>query len=218
MADKRAAKAFLGEIGRFKRQQNHQVVEESSDFLRAFRTPGPNRRRNIMDKGNAGTLQLLRDAERKVRRVDGDKGRRAQTQDFVDGFADALQNVGDMLRQFKDAEMRQFGLRKERLQPFFQHARAADAGKTHAAFAFLLQRMHQPGAEQIARSLASNQEEQGRFFAHTFLPTMKIPAPTAMAMAFSRSTKKLRPASITMPRTPAPAAAKTVLGPMVGKS
>ena len=160
MADEGAGQPFPLEIGRLERQESQQVVQEGRDLARPARPPRPDRRRHVMDEGDAGALQALGDAEAEVGRVDGHHNVGPPAPDLLRRLLQPPDQVGQPGQKLGDPHQRQLVKREQAFQPLGDHAVAADPGEADRPVGLPLHGRHQARAEQIAGRLAGDQKDQ----------------------------------------------------------
>src|SRR5579864_1662838 len=220
MADIGTGKSNRGKVRRLEGQQRHQMVVPARHPSRAPAAPRPNHRRDIVDERQPLVLapETLRNAPGKARAVDRDERRRLLSLDIANGLGDTTENAPRLWQNFGHAHQGELREIDAALEPLRRHGLAADAGEADIAERAELQRRHELAAEEIARRLARDDIDEGLLAHDAFTPTTKIPARSAAAAIASRSSTKVAPASIAMPRRPDAATVAMVADPIAGRS
>ena len=145
---------FLVE-GRLERENGEQVRHGAHDAPCAPAAPGPDRRTDVLDRGNAGVLQLAFEVEIEIGRIDADEHCRPLLQHALGYLAPDRHDSPVVTQHLRIAAHAEPVHRHVRFESLRDHLRAADAGKTQLRSA-RLERRDQVGSQQVARSLGGD--------------------------------------------------------------
>ena len=155
---RRSAKARVG--FRLERQQRQKMIDIGRHFPGAARTPGPNRRRYIINNRNIRPLAAkpLGDLMGEIGAVDNQQHMRVEGPRRSHRLIDAAHNQRQTLDYFAKAHDGDFGHREHRGQSLRQHVLAADAAQDQTVSQPLTQHRQQLAAQPVARVLACHHE------------------------------------------------------------
>ena len=214
---------------RLEREQRQQVINVTAHRARAPRSPRPDGRRHVVDDRNiwrCGTHASCNPVG-EVRAVDNHQHIGTLRHHRLRGFADSAQQHRQAREHGVESNNRKLIDRKQAFETLLGHVATADAGKLDGPSGRGSERLHQAGAEAVARFLARHQENPQRprrcGCIHDTGPPSRTPATKILALSASAitragSTMMTPPATTARPARPAAAMCSTVDGPTVGRS
>ena len=228
MADIQAGRtAKLQMARRLERQNGENLIDISAHGARTSGSPGPDRRRDVIDDRNLGrrAAHPAGDPMGEVRAVDDDERVGPRRDDGVRGLANAPQDQRQPPRNGAEPENRQLLDGKRALDAGRGHGPPANAGQRQRAAIPGAERANQCCAQRIAGFLRGDQidrkrprQRPGHRAVTSGTPMTKIFSRSAAAATAAGSAMMVLPAVTATPASPARTAFAIVRGPIVGRS
>gem|GEM_PF-4647486 len=152
---------MAGVDGRFHREQAQHQVGAGTDLLRTLLAPRPDRRADVVHRGDTALFQPALHAQVEVRGVDADEHVRLPLQHPRTKLTAQLQQARQVAQDFGQAHHRQLAGIEPGQAAGAAHRIAANPGELGVREP-LLQFAHQAGAKQVAGGFTGNQRNPQR--------------------------------------------------------